>query len=133
VPAFFDHLPQRPLDLTKRSGERRASRIKNHIPSRAELGTVLTEGLAQTALDSIADDRPAQRSRHRKSQPGSSFRIGSALQAERREHRAGYAGAVVIDRSKIGGAQNPRGSREGERIAAGGFRLLSQTGRLSRH
>ena len=132
VPAFFNHHPERPVDIRRRSRNRGPAGIEHDIPRRAQLRSMFPETFAEPAFDSVPHHRPADRARHGESKSRTTgFTWAGARPTESGEQRAGKAGTVVIDRSEIGGAQNASGSREW--CATGReFRRLSQTGRLSR-
>jgi len=123
VPAFFDHLPQSPFDLGKRSHERRAPRVDNDIPLRSEFSRPVAKRFAKSSFDPVSHHRAPDLPGNREPKP-STFRA-IAFEAERGEHRTGNADAVVIDEAKIGGLEDPRSSPERQLT-------LWQTGRLFR-
>ena len=132
--AFLDQPLECPLDFRKRSRERRAARVKHDVPLRAHSGAILSERLAQPALDSIAHHRASDGAWNRESQPRTAALPRTrSRQAERREHASGKADAVVINRSEIGGAQDSGRLRESQRAAGGRISWLSRGERLSRH
>lgn len=152
VPAFGDYLHERPLDFDEGRVDRRAPWIDNDVPMRRESGPVHSKSLAETTLDAVSDDGSAERSRGCDAQARALHRVtlnratlsrafgagarnrvtwnraagavgGCAGETECREQRIRDAQALVIDGSKIGGAQNPRRFRKrerGPRCAAGG-------------
>ena len=71
--------------------------------------TMHAEDFAEPALDTVAIDCAAERSWRGDSQPRVS---GRTSQTKCRKQRIRDAGALVIDRSKIGGAQDLRGLRK---------------------
>jgi hypothetical protein len=131
VPAFFDHLLERPFDFDEWGVKRSPSGIEHDVPLGPKFGSMTPESLAQPPLDPVPDDRPADRARHRKTEPHTRSSTG-ASQTESCEHGTRNADAVVIDHSKIGGAQNPGRLRKRERAATGGLNWLWQFERLSR-
>ena len=83
--AFLDHPPQRPLDLGKRRAEGRAPRVDHDIPLAADFGAMQPERLPDAALDAVAHDRSADRTRHREPQAGGASRRVRTRQAKRCE------------------------------------------------
>jgi hypothetical protein len=131
VPAFFNYLLNRPLDFRERRREGRASRVDNNVPLGSEFNSMQAKRFAKAAFDSISDHRTAQSPGRGEPQSCAGIFARLACKTECREQWAGYADAVVIDDSVVGGAQNPGGVRKSER--AGGLSSISQCGRLSRH
>ena len=131
--AFLNQPLERPLDFRERSGERRPPRVDDNVPLRPNSDALAPERLAHPPLDAIAHHGASDRARNRKThpRPAAISRI-RARQAERREQRVGKADAVVINRSEIGGAQNPGRPRKPQRAAAGGISWFSRSERLSR-
>ncbi len=74
------------------------------------------EGLAESALDSIAYDGSANGARDGEPQPRTTFRNGFGTRpAKGGEQRAGDAEALVIDKPEFGGAEHPGRPRKGPR------------------
>ena len=119
--AFFDHLPQRPLDIRKGGAQRRAPRIDHDVPLRADFRAVQPERFPNAPFDPVADHRSADRARDGKPQPSRVPGRVRVCQAKGREQRTGEADTVIIDGSEFGSAQNPRSVRKRERAAGGGF------------
>jgi hypothetical protein len=121
VPAFFDYPRERPLKIGKRRENRRLAGVKNNVPmDQRPVRPVQSKSRSQPSFDAIADNRSAQRPRHREPDAHSCL-ISFARQAKRGEQRTGYASAVVIDRSEVGGAQNAGRTRERLLAAGAGF------------
>jgi len=130
VPAFFDHPCQRPFKIGERCNNRRLTRVKNDVPiDNRPLDPMQPEGRAQPPLDSITDNRSAQRLWYGEPDPYACS-IAFAPQAKRGEQRTGYSGTVIIDRPEIGGAQNARRPRE--RLLAAGAGFNGSSGQLFR-
>src|SRR5260370_1706900 len=83
--AFFDHLPQRALDLRERRGARRPARVNHDIPLRPDFGAVQAERLTEPAFDAVADHRSADRARHGETQTRAASSWIRARQAKRSE------------------------------------------------
>ncbi len=83
--AFVDHSPQSPFDFSERGVARRLARVKNNIPLRPEFGAMHSESFAQPSLDSIADDRTANRTRHGEPQASGFLDSTRARQVKRSE------------------------------------------------
>lgn len=111
----------------------RATGVKDDVPVLTELGAMLPECFTKTPFNAVSHDGPPQRARDGKAETHArgAARV-RARQTKRREHRTGEAEAVVIDHSKIGGAQHPGRSGKGKRAATGGFIWRGQCERLSR-
>ena len=119
--AFFNYLPQRPLDIRKGRAQSRPPGIDHDVPLRADFRAVQPERFPDATLDPIADHRSADRPRHGETQPGRVSRRVRDCQAESREQGTGESDTVIIDGSEFGSAQNPRSLRKLERAAGGGF------------
>jgi len=119
--AFFDHLPQRPLDIRKGGAQGSPAGVNHDIPLWSDFRAVQPEGFPNAPFDPVADHRSADRARHRKSQSSSASGRVRTSQAKGREQGTGKADTVIIDGSKFGRAQNPRSLRELQRAAGGGF------------
>jgi hypothetical protein len=119
--AFFDYLPERPLNLRKRSIERRPTGIDHDIPLRSDFRAVQPERFPNAALDPVADHGSADRSRYRESQTGGASGRVRTRQTKGGEQRTGEADTVIIDGSEFGRAQDPRSVRKLQRAAGGGF------------
>jgi len=111
--ASGDNFEKRPLNLLKTRFRRRAPRVNHDVPAGRQICSMQSKGLAKPALDLVAHHRSAQRPRGCNTKPWTGIRPGSR-QAERREQRTGDAKTLVINGSKIGGSQNPRGLRKFE-------------------
>ena len=83
--AFLNQLPERPLDFRKRRAKSRAPRVDHDIPLAADFGAMHPEGFPNAALDAVAHDRSADRSRHGESQAGGASRRVRTRQAKRCE------------------------------------------------
>ncbi len=130
VPAFFDYPRERPLEIGKRREDRRLAGVKNNVPiDRRPVRPVQPESRPQPPFDAIADHRSAQRPWYREPD-AHSCSIAFARQAKSGEQRTGYAGAVIIDRSEVGGAQNAGRTRE--RLLAAGAGFNGSSGQLFR-
>ncbi len=119
--AFFDHFPQRPLDIRKGRAQHGAPGIDHDIPLRPDFGAMEPERFPNAPLNPVADHRSADRARHGKPQ---SRRVPGRVrvcQAKGREQGTGESDTVIIDGSEFGSAQNPRSVRKLERAAGGGF------------
>ena len=140
--AFFDHLPERPLQLFKRCVERGFAGINHNVPLRADFGPMQTEEFTNPAFDAVTDDSPANGPRYGKSEARrrSGGRISNddaiavtlAGQAKRRKQRTGKATAIVIDGLELDGAQDPRCLRTQKRAVFGRIRPRARTGQLFR-
>jgi len=116
----LNHPFERQFQFRERRVKRRTPRIEHDIPVRTEFSPMLTERLAQPALDAVAYHRFSDRSRNRKPE-ADTFSGRSSRQTERREQGAGKTKAIVIDLSEIGRAQDPGRSRKKKRTAGDGF------------
>ena len=87
--------------------KRRAPRIDDDVPLRPELHSMQAEGLAEPAFDAVADHGSAQCPRRSKAQPRAALALRVASQTKRCEQGTRNADAFVIDRSIVGGAQDP--------------------------
>jgi len=138
APASTNHFHERLLDFGKRRADRRAPRINDDVPPRRESGAVYSKRLAETALDTVSDDGATQGSRGCDTQAGTANRefmtwnraVGAG-ETECRKQRIRDAQTLVINDSKIGGAQNPCRFRKGQRgprcAAGGGVRWIWQS------
>ena len=88
VRAFFDHLPESPLDFGELGFKGRAPGVDDDIPLRAELGAMQAEGFAESALDAVADDGSAEGAGSGESQACTGLSTAVARQTERREQGA---------------------------------------------
>ena len=140
APASTNHFHERLLDFGKRRADRRAPRINDDVPPRRESGAMHSKRLAETALDAVSDDGATQGSRGCDAQAGTvtlnrAFcarnRAVNMRETECREQRIRDAQTLVINGSKIGGAQNPCRFRKGQRsprcAAGGGARWIWQS------
>lgn len=105
--AFFNHFPERKVDLVNGRFDRSFARVEHDIPLRPDFGTMHAERFSQTPFDPVANHRATDRSRNRKSKTSAGSVTFCVREAKRREQGSGEAHAVVIYRSEIGGAQNP--------------------------
>ena len=117
VPAFFDHLGERALEIGKRRVEGRFARVEDQVEVGRPLRAMQAERGAETPLDTVADHGSAEGARHGEAQahPDS---IALARLRKGDEQRTGAAFTVIIDRSEIGGAQNA--GRSGKQLPAAG-------------
>ncbi len=121
-PAFFDHPRERPLEIGKRRQDRRLTRVDNDVPSdRHPFRAMQAESRPESSFDAVTDNRSAKRSRHGEPKAHSCCIVAFARQAKRGEQGTGDAGAVIIDRSEVGGAQNTGTAREPLLAAGAGF------------
>lgn len=150
--AFFDQSPKGLFDIGETGVERRAPRVEDDVPLRADFRAMQAKRRAEAPLNTIAHHRSADRARHGKSEPGacdkscarsrgfarwqscSRFRGVTGFRtrprpAEGSEQGTRDAKALVIGGAEFGGAQDPGRSGKSRRGAGCGFNWRS--GRLS--
>jgi hypothetical protein len=131
VPTFPDHLGERPLQIGEWRENRSLARIENDIqvncrPFRA----MQSERRPQTPLNPVAHHRSAQRLGDRKADSNACSIPLAPRHTKGGEQRTGYASAVIINRSEIGGPQYSGTLRK--RLLAAGARFNGSSGQLFR-
>jgi len=125
---LLDHFSESFFDFAEAGQEHRAAGVEDDIPARLQFGAMEAKGFAKTASDAVAVDGAADGSGDGEAEAGALRVRTFASEAKGREQGTGDAETMIIDVSKVGGTEDPAGSRRGQLGAS----LLWRTGRLFR-